>query len=142
VSKYCAYLVVSAPQLLPGHTDYTWCLSHAVAREATEFLKDFRDKYQEIRNLAESEETLFQKGAKLGKQLEEIFFEKEVQDVTQCWKVLADFWAKMLLYLAPSDDADAHVAQLAEGGEFITHLWALLSHAGILEREEHEDGGV
>jgi hypothetical protein len=48
----------------------------------------------------------------------------------------------MLLYIAPSDNTHAHVAQLAEGGEFITHLWALLSHAGIHEREEHEVGGV
>jgi hypothetical protein len=142
VSKYCAFLVVSAPQLLPGHQNDTVCLRNAVAQEATKFLRSSRDKYEAISNLAESEETIFQKGAKLGKQLEEIYLKKEIQDVTQCWKVLADFWAEMLLYLAPSDKAKAHVAQLAEGGEFITHLWALLSHAGILEREEHEVGGV
>jgi hypothetical protein len=142
LSRYCAYLVVSAPQLLPGHHNDTVCLLEAVAREASKFLRSSRDKYEAIRNFAESEETIFGRGAKLGKKLEKIFFEKEIQDVTQCWKVLADFWAEMLLYVAPSDDARAHVAQLAEGGEFITHLWALLSHAGILEREDHETGSV
>jgi hypothetical protein len=52
------------------------------------------------------------------------------------WKVLSDFWAEMMLYVAPCDDAKAraHLEALATGGEFITHLWALLTHAGVLER--------
>ncbi|XP_025818695.1 uncharacterized protein LOC112895046 isoform X2 [Panicum hallii] len=50
------------------------------------------------------------------------------------WKVLADFWAELVLFLAPSSDADVHAEKLAAGGEFMTHLWALLIHAGILER--------
>jgi hypothetical protein len=41
----------------------------------------------------------------------------------------------MMLFVAPSDDVTAHAEQLAEGGEFVTLLWALLSHAGILNRE-------
>jgi hypothetical protein len=48
------------------------------------------------------------------------------------WKVLADFWAEMLLYAAPSDNVNEHIEKLAYGGEFITHLWALLSHAASL----------
>ncbi|CAN6373331.1 unnamed protein product [Urochloa humidicola] len=52
------------------------------------------------------------------------------------WKVLADFWTEMLLYLAPSDSVKEHIECLANGGEFLTHLWALLSHAGILDREK------
>ncbi|CAL5092274.1 unnamed protein product [Urochloa decumbens] len=43
-----------------------------------------------------------------------------------------DFWAEMLLYLAPSDNVTAHMERLAQGGEFITHLWALLFHGGIV----------
>jgi hypothetical protein len=64
----------------------------------------------------------------LGKQL-------EVMPEGICWKVMADFWAEMLLYLAPSDEVDEHIEKLANGGEFITHIWALLSHAGILARD-------
>jgi hypothetical protein len=35
------------------------------------------------------------------------------------WKVLSDFWAEMMLYVAPCDDAKARA-----------HLEALLTHAG------------
>jgi hypothetical protein len=40
----------------------------------------------------------------------------------------------MILYIAPSNNARDHIQHLANGGEFLTHLWALLTHAGILER--------
>ncbi|KAM0902375.1 hypothetical protein ACQ4PT_019400 [Festuca glaucescens] len=135
LSKYCAYLVVHVPKLLPGHHYDTSRLFDAVAVEANKFLLPSmrrRAKYAALRNygLEESEATIFQSGAKLGEQLEEI------QDVTRRWKVLADFWSEMMLYVAPSDDVNEHIDQLTRGGELITHLWALLSHAGILQRDQ------
>ncbi|WVZ49216.1 hypothetical protein U9M48_000593 [Paspalum notatum var. saurae] len=48
--------------------------------------------------------------------------------------VEGEFWAEMMLYISPSDDAREHLEALAKGGEFITQLWALLTHAGKLER--------
>jgi hypothetical protein len=58
----------------------------------------------------------------------------------QRWEILADFWAEMMLFVTPSNDTTVHAEHLAKGGEFVTHLWALLSHAGILERDSaHED---
>jgi hypothetical protein len=135
LSKYCAYLVVHAPKLLPGHHYDTSRVFDAVAVEVDKFLLPSmrrRAKYEALRNygLEESEATIFQSGAKLGKQLEEI------QDATRRWKVLADFWSEMMLYVAPSDDVNEHIDQLTRGGELITHLWALLSHAGILQRDQ------
>ncbi|KAK3432885.1 hypothetical protein EUGRSUZ_D00393 [Eucalyptus grandis] len=47
------------------------------------------------------------------------------------WKVLADFWADMMLYVAPSNDTAAHAKYLTTGGEFVTHVWVLVSHTGI-----------
>ncbi|GKV49197.1 hypothetical protein SLEP1_g55960 [Rubroshorea leprosula] len=47
-------------------------------------------------------------------------------------EVLADFWAELMLFLAPTGDPRAHAEYLAKGGQFVTHLWALLSHASIL----------
>ncbi|KAF8714240.1 hypothetical protein HU200_027843 [Digitaria exilis] len=56
------------------------------------------------------------------------------------WKLLVEFWVKALVYAAASDCVEEHMQQLAQGGEFITHLWALLSHHGILSwRQEEND---
>ncbi|XP_062188142.1 uncharacterized protein LOC133891445 isoform X2 [Phragmites australis] len=128
LSKYCAYLVVDQPKLLPGHHYDTSLVFDSVAVEAARFLRKEKDKYEAMRSLPESTETsIFRKGVKLGRQLEEMEDDKR-------WKVLADFWVEMLLYVAPSDNVKEHIECLANGGEFLTHLWALLSHAGILDR--------
>ncbi|KAI5018452.1 hypothetical protein ZWY2020_043340 [Hordeum vulgare] len=107
-----------------------------IAVETCEFMLPsmMRDKYEALKNygLEESEATIFQSGAKLGRQL------GEIEDATRRWKVLADFWCEMMLYVAPSDNVNEHFEQLVQGGEFITHLWALLSHAGILERGQDQ----
>nr|XP_040247276.1 uncharacterized protein LOC120965473 isoform X2 [Aegilops tauschii subsp. strangulata] len=138
LSKYCAYLVVSAPRLLPGHHYDTRSKFDAAAVEAVTVLEKSTSKYEEMKNLTLPQETktIFDSGVKLGRQLEEM-------EEGARWKVMADFWAEMILYVAPSDNVNEHIEQLARGGEFITHLWALLSHAGILERDpEHQAGGV
>ncbi|CAL5017791.1 unnamed protein product [Urochloa decumbens] len=129
LSMYCVHLVVSAPKLLPGHHYDTSCVFDAVAMEATQFLPG--DKYEAMRRLPESSEmkSIFQKGVRLGKQLEEM-------EEGARWKVLADFWAEMMLYVAPSDNVKEHIQCLPNGGEFITHIWALLTHAGILKRDQ------
>lgn len=130
LSKYCAYLVVSAPKLLPGNHYDSSLVFDAVAVEAAQFLQKVEDKYEALRGLPESTETsIFRRGMKLGKQLEEM-------EADKCWKVLADFWAEMLLYVAPSEKVKEHIETLTKGGEFITHWWALLTHAGILERPQ------
>lgn len=135
LSKYCAYLIGSAPRLLPGHHYDTTRVFHAVAGEAMKFLQNERDKYEAMTSLPESTETTFQRGVKLGRQLEDMALGTR-------WKMLADFWAEVMLYVAPSENVKEHMECLAKGGEFVTHLWALLSHAGILKREEHQVGSV
>jgi hypothetical protein len=39
--------------------------------------------------------------------------------------------SQTLLYAAPYGDVKRHMQLLSQGGEFITHLWALLYHIGI-----------
>jgi hypothetical protein len=137
LSKYCAYLLISAPKLLPGQESDSKLVFDLAAGHAYTFFQGGRNKYEAMReiNITEAPNTVFGRGVRLGKQLE--------MPEGFRWKVLADFWAEMLLHAATSDNVKAHIEQLAQGGEFITHLWALLSHAGILEREEDRaDEGV
>jgi hypothetical protein len=134
LSGYCAHLVVSEPKLLPGHHHDTTSVFNGAAEEAMNFLQGATNRYEAMKNVMVLPPTVFGRGVKLGKQLEGM-----LEDTR--WKVLADFWAEMLLYAAPSDNVNEHIEKLAYGGEFITHLWALLSHAGIIVREDERQGG-
>lgn len=75
-----------------------------------------------------SEDSIFVKGLKLGRALEE-------KDALYRWELMAEFWVETIVYIAPSDNAAAHMGRLAQGGEFLTHVWAILTHAGILKRD-------
>ena len=48
----------------------------------------------------------------------------DITDNELRWKILVDFWAYMMLFVAPSDDTTVHAKHLTKGGEFVTHLWA------------------
>jgi hypothetical protein len=50
------------------------------------------------------------------------------------WKVLADVWTELVIYLAPSSEEErvmGHEGALVQGSEFITVLWALTTHIGV-----------
>ncbi|CAL4994922.1 unnamed protein product [Urochloa decumbens] len=55
----------------------------------------------------------------------------------QLWEGLATFWAGFLLHLSASTRVAKHRIHLEGRGEFTTHLWVLLSHAGFLGRTSH-----
>lgn len=139
LSRYCAYLVAFAPELLPDHSFVSQTIFDALVDEATQELLNLKtleqrcEKLKEIGKVSDMEQNgadnrLIVLGARLGCQL------LEIENPSRRWKVLSDFWAEMVLYLAPSDDARERLETLTRGGEFITHLWALLTHGGILER--------
>jgi hypothetical protein len=70
-------------------------------------------------------EDVLQLGAILGKDL----IEHESNE--ECWEILAEVWADLLIHIAPTWNAEAHKKCLEAGGEFITHIWALLWHCGV-----------
>nr|CAB3446102.1 unnamed protein product [Digitaria exilis] len=73
---------------------------------------------------------VFMKGVKLGKQLERM-------QNGQHWKTSGP---RQSIYVAPAHStAKEHMRHLEDGGEFLTHLWALLSHAGILNLDRDKD---
>ncbi|KAE7995487.1 hypothetical protein FH972_000271 [Carpinus fangiana] len=138
LSKYCAYLVAFTPRLLPDHAHTTETIFDQVVGEARDLLRGFKTlttRYGKMMRLGEGDpvpgETIMKRSAVLAKRLI-----VGIEDNEQRWKILADFWADMMLFVAPSDDITAHAEFLAEGGEFVTHLWALLSHAGMLKRDD------
>jgi hypothetical protein len=138
LSKYCAYLMAFTPRLLPDHAYTTETIFDQVVGEARDLLPGLKTlnitTYQKMMTLGEGDpvpgEEIMKRSAALAKHL------IGIEDKEQRWKILADFWADMMLFVAPSDDATAHAEHLATGGEFVTHLWALLSHAGILKRDD------
>lgn len=136
LSRYCAYLVVFAPNLLPDHKCDTETIFDALVEEASVQLQgtlSMQQRYETLMswNTDQGDKRLIVMGARLGKQLIE-----GVTDPRLRWKILSDFWAEIMLYIAPSSDATSHLETLTRGGEFITHLWALLTHAGILDRDD------
>jgi hypothetical protein len=92
-----------------------------------------------MKNLQGTEEgdnptTVSKKGVKLGKQLE------KMADGVR-WFVMEDFWAKKILHAADLHyTTKQHMQHLENGGEFLTHIWALLAHAGILDRDKDQQG--
>ncbi|OEL15828.1 hypothetical protein BAE44_0023153 [Dichanthelium oligosanthes] len=132
LSRYCAYLMSNVPELLPGSSVDTKFIFDQAMYEAREaFGSKMRDRDVLIAWSRDESMTssILSKGLKLGAGLESI-------DVSRRWKVMADFWVETILYITPSDNAVAHMEHLARGGEFLTHLWALLTHAGILTRSQ------
>ena len=111
-----------------------------VVQEARDKLKGCNSpatKYDKMMRLGEVDhpgETIIKRGAVLGKHLL-----VDITDNERRWKILADFWADMMLFVAPSDDRTVHAEHLTKGREIVTHLWALLSHAGILNRDSAQN---
>lgn len=133
LSKYLAYLVSFAPSLLPDHAYITESLFDQMIIEAKDFFQKCKRMKDRVKKMKENNsgpsacgETVINQGARLGNQLA-----NDVKDKDMIWRILADFWVEMVLYVAPSDNMKAHAEHLTRGGEFVTHLWALLSHAGI-----------
>jgi hypothetical protein len=52
------------------------------------------------------------------------------------WTMLLELWAELLVLAAcaPAGRAEAHALALANGGEFVTHIWTILVHAGVRPR--------
>ncbi|RZR95356.1 hypothetical protein BHM03_00024203, partial [Ensete ventricosum] len=131
LSRYCAYLVGFVPDLLPDNSFVAQLIFDNAVKEASSLPRTLNldQRFGSMMNPSDTSQTVVCRGARLGKQC------RDMETPEMRWKVMADFWVEMILFLAPSDNAKAHVERLARGGEFITHLWALLTHAGILGRD-------
>jgi len=142
LSCYCTYLVTSRPELLPD--DAEWCrnLYDEVKKDADRLLAKvqgvglyyYHDQLIRVLSADDSNHEVLRNGARLGKEL--------VEDSAMGWEKLARFWVEMILYVAPSENLEAHAEAISHGGELITLLWAMLAHAGITGRRLDAAGVV
>jgi hypothetical protein len=129
LSKYCAYLMVSVPELLPG-------LAVDTRRAYDTFVKAALEAQDKDRLL----NAMLNPQFNIGLHYINTFTRSHgapplvaVMRRPDRWKTLADVWVRMLVYAAPYGNVEAHMRQLSQGGEFITHIWALLYHLSIRE---------
>jgi Domain of unknown function (DUF4220)/Protein of unknown function, DUF594 len=83
-------------------------------------------------------EIILKIGVRLGKALWEENLREEKEKHTKLWTFLEEFWARYLLYLAASVTPAGHKQSLSGGGAFLTHVWALLTHAGVLGKTDQD----
>jgi hypothetical protein len=87
-----------------------------LVREASELLEGKITQAQRCQELIDkananpADDRLLIRGAKLGVQLT-----RRIPDPAVRWKVLHDFWAEFMIYVAPSKDAWAHLETLTRG---------------------------
>ncbi|XBH80773.1 hypothetical protein VPH35_106453 [Triticum aestivum] len=142
LSRYCAYLVASFPELLPDDDTWSEDLYNKVKNDADQALTTRSGGiavsslspeagYLRLIQLlgATQNHELLKDAAKLAAQLGELTEGEEM-----AWELLAGFWSELILYLAPSDNLKGHLQAVNRGGELITLLWALLTHIGMIDR--------
>lgn len=142
LSRYCAYLVAFQPELLPDYHEKAEDLLKAMKTELKDRLGCYqyyfsrgRERADAIigsKNNSKNMEGTVEKGAKLADKLRQRPEYKDRHDLM--WKLLAEAWTEIIVYVAPSNEERtimAHKNVLWQGGEFITVLWALITHTGI-----------
>ncbi|CAN6275475.1 unnamed protein product [Urochloa humidicola] len=156
LSKYCAYLVLFQPELLPDNQENVELFLEDIIKELKSMLGSwdyyFSSRQTRVKKIMESirsEDTtetscwretqvettgqghrnkVVTSGAKLGKLLMD---QANNSDLETVWKVLADVWTELIIYIAATSDKERVRDVLVHGGEFITLLWALTMHTVI-----------
>ncbi|XP_066338070.1 uncharacterized protein [Miscanthus floridulus] len=143
LSRYCAYLVAYEPGLLPDDQSWTEKAYRGIRAEIDGFFRvcltttKRRDRLMAagFHRGGLGESTAMEKGVMLAKELERatVSCTSAHAGHERVWEMLLQLWAELLVFVAraPSGGVDAHALALANGGEFITHIWAILTHAGL-----------
>ncbi|PUZ42909.1 hypothetical protein GQ55_9G619500 [Panicum hallii var. hallii] len=135
LSKYCAYLLFYKPKLLPVASNSVrfMCkilVDEAKAIDGEEVANGGGDKEangKQERSGNHHEAGVVSRGQALARDL----LGRVPAQGDELWQALAELWCELIVSTAPHGNIGAHQKELGKGGEFITHLWALLYHAGI-----------
>uniref|UniRef100_A0A0D9WL66 DUF4220 domain-containing protein n=1 Tax=Leersia perrieri TaxID=77586 RepID=A0A0D9WL66_9ORYZ len=143
LSKYCTYLVAFHPELLPDYQEKAENVYEAMKAELKDrigchnyYFSRRSDRAHAMKNPLPShklkvKQGVVSKGVDLAKSIEQ---HDTYKDLDERWKLLKEVWTELLIYVAPSNDEErimAHKSVLCQGSEFITVLWALMTHIGI-----------
>ena len=158
LSKYCGYLVLFHPDLLPDNQENVELIPEDISEELKNILGSwdyyFSSRRSRVKKIMESirggdtttetttawreiqveatgqgdQNKVVTSGAKLGKLLMD---EANSNPETVLWKVLADVWTELIIYIAVSSDKERVKDVLVHGDEFVTLLWVLTMHTGI-----------
>ncbi|CAN6180263.1 unnamed protein product [Urochloa humidicola] len=141
LSRYCACLMAWSPELLPDNEEWSSSLYAIIKKDAKCALAGCtaggllspEAEYEQVTELlrTNAKNGVLKNGVVLGNQLVQLML---IEGEERSWRVLAEFWSEMVLYIASSDNVRGHLKAIARGGELITLLWALLTHAGITSR--------
>ncbi|KAJ1275522.1 hypothetical protein BS78_05G142200 [Paspalum vaginatum] len=146
LSRYCAYLVAYEPGLLPDDQSWTNKAYKGIRAELNSFFQSCCAATDRRARLMAAgfhrgdlkELTAMEKGVMLAKELERASGGTSTpphagHDHERVWEMLLQLWAELLVFVAraPSGGVDAHALALSNGGEFVTHIWAILTHAGL-----------
>lgn len=150
LSRYCAYLVAYEPGLLPDDQAWTEMAYAKITAELDGFFRSCCSSPDRRGRLMATGfhrgagawdlklSTALEKGVMLAKELEDAVGSGAVSNVhsEDVWGMLLELWAELLVFAAcaPSGKTEAHALALANGGEFVTHIWAMLIHAGVRAR--------
>jgi Protein of unknown function, DUF594 len=135
LSRYCAYLVAFYPELLTLNSNLVKFIFWKIIDETSDFFgreHNLQKKCNKMMSCSDGGEKIIHLGLKLGRYL------MEIPNDDDRWKIMADFWSELILSLARGGSTRVHIKKLLHGSEFITHLWALLYHAGISDSTSEE----
>ncbi|GLJ21277.1 hypothetical protein SUGI_0390750 [Cryptomeria japonica] len=131
LSRYCAYLLMSRPHLLPLHPKMARIVYMQLVNQLLDKLTlgSIIHKNPEYLLGSKKNDDLLGSGAKLAHQL----LKKQEGDR---WKLLAEYWGKLVIYMALYNKAIYHADCVAAGGEFLSQVWVLLAHMGCGEQSD------
>ncbi|KAJ1257711.1 hypothetical protein BS78_10G017300 [Paspalum vaginatum] len=158
LSRYCAYLVAFHPKLLPDNKEKAERVFDDMKAELKRvlgcpayFLSSKRTRVRRImksggggggggdvvggdKEDGEAGQSDQSQVVVNGARLARLLMDEGDRDTVAVWKVLADVWTELIVYVAPSNDEErvkGHEEVLVQGGEFVTVLWALTTHIGV-----------
>ncbi|XP_076883916.1 uncharacterized protein LOC143532881 [Bidens hawaiensis] len=143
ISDYLLYLLVSYPVMLPigiGMIRY-----RDTCAEAMRFFKEkgpITEKVEACIKLLEVDSLEVLPSKVKGDRCKSALFDGcrlaltlKKMKTERMWKVMSQVWIEILAHAATHCRGFHHEQQLRKGGEFLTHVWLLMAHLGIITEQ-------